>query len=142
MNLKYLSLAVFINFFLAIWPIVAKKSGLPGSVVNLLSYTGGVTFATAIWWFSPTRMTVLIHPGWSLVIVAMGLMTGFCMYLYTSVIMKPEVPAGIFMLTSALLYACFAPILDWMISGSKLSPKQVVGMFLSLAAMYCLSGKK
>lgn len=140
MNLKIVGYAVFINMCLALWPILAKKSGLPGYTVNLMYYIGSMIAISAIWTTS-SKNIVTLHPKWIAVITGMGLLSGYCMHLYTTTVVDPKVQAGLFMVMSALMYAFFSLLFDWQINSSKLSGQQRIGVLFAIAAIYCLAGK-
>ncbi len=141
MTFKLIMQAVFINACLAIWPMYARKSGMSGYTAILFFYIGSLASVTFIWLrWAPDGAHIPMK--WFALIAFLGVLGGYCMGLYTSIVVDPRVQAGIFMLTSALLYAFFSLIFDWQINGSKLSGTQRFGVLLTFAALYCLAGKK
>lgn len=141
MTFKILVQAVFINACLALWPMFARKSGMPGYTVNLFYYIGSMA-SVAFLWSQSSRDGTQFAVKWITLIAFMGVLSGYCMNLYTTIVVNPKIQAGIFMLTSALLYAFFSLVFDWLMNGSKLSRTQYIGAILAFVAVYCMSGKK
>lgn len=141
MNFKIFLSTIAINFCLAIWPIITKRSGLSPHLIILLYYIGSLSAIATIWYgVSTTAGTLQVK--WAVAIVALGLLGGYCMNRYTTIIMNPNIQAGLFMVLSALMYATFSPLLDWLINGSKLSGVQRLGMLFAVVAVYCLGQRK
>lgn len=92
----------------------SKKVRVPGYTVNLMYYIGSMIAISAIW-ANSSKNIVTLHPKWIFVIVGMGLLSGYCMHLYTTTVLDPKVQAGIFMVMSALMYAFFSLVFDWQI---------------------------
>ena len=138
MNLATFSITVFIAAAYVAWPNLSKPLGVsPG----LIAFIVIVAALVVILITAPREIAQIrtMPPKAMFWIVAIAIANGVAIYLQASRAADPHIATGIFLVTIFLLQTAFAPIVDWLINGTSLTPRQMAGLALAMPTMWLLA---
>jgi drug/metabolite transporter (DMT)-like permease len=139
LNLSHILWALGIGTSFVLWPIVGKYSQATGAWVNTLviigSTVGGVAFA-----YTSIRVQPLPPLYACLILLAAGALNGAAVYFYSMKAVDPQVPTGQFIMMVVIMMVILSPLVNYLVNGAALSPKQWLGLGTATLSVFLLAG--
>jgi len=137
MNGTLVAQAFLIGLCFVSWTIVGRRFAdgpMLSTVVAIV--TAAVVFLIS---FQGLRSEGSVGPKAFAVLVLLGLVNGFGLAKYASLVARPDTPVASFMVTVSIAMVVITPLLEAVISGKGISLSHVAGYLFAGGAIFLLS---
>ncbi len=131
-NIKTIGPSAFIAFGFVAWPVLASYSKTSGGWVGVIV---GAATALMIGLCSMSEISRVPAPSKNAIVIllAAGLLNGFCVTLYAAETSRPA--AGLVITTVSVLMVLWGFFLDSLVNGSSMSATNVAGVVLAVSSI-------
>lgn len=137
MNIMLIAEAVLIGLCFVSWAVVGNRfasGSLTGTVVMLVT-----AFAVLLFSFRNIRTEDFLN--WKIIglLVVLGVFNGFGVVRYSDRLSQPDIPSAAFVVVTSIAMVAIAPLLEYVLSGKRLTVTHVLGYVCAAGAITFLS---
>ena len=140
-NTIFFALGASICF--GLWPVIARKSGANGNVINI--YITCITLVVAMAWILVTQKgTLKFHTDTSatLCLIAAGCINGFGIIFYGALLGSNSPSAGLLNVVATIGIPIFLFIFGWLLLKEQINVRQMTGIAIAAIGIYLVMNPK
>jgi len=138
LSINHVLYAFGIGSAYALWPIIGRYSGAPGTWINTVVLVGSAVSGIALAYPSMKEQSLPgMHAVWILLFA--GLVNGAAVYFYSVKAADPHVPMNAFIITTIVMMVVMTLAFNFLLNGVMPSVRQGFGLAFAVLAVILLA---